>query len=262
MTTLQDIIDGGFRELNLIALGTSANTAQTAEGVRLLNQLYRFAIGGSAGEFMFNWPLGNYGRVANDYIQATTEQLRNPPANVRLVAVNDAAMTVNLPPIGRYLADGAQIGIVDPYSRLATYPVTLNPNGQTIEGASTLVLNTNAYNATWMYRADTGNWALLDNLTEADPNPFPLEFDPYFEIMLALRLSPRSGRELSDATKAYFKQASNKFVARYTQKSPLMLDPSLTWTSLQGYDQFYGWRYGSQSAFNQGWGSLGNGYLW
>jgi hypothetical protein len=41
VSTLQDVIDDGWRELNLIALGTSANTAQTAEGVRLLNHLRR-----------------------------------------------------------------------------------------------------------------------------------------------------------------------------------------------------------------------------
>lgn len=261
MTTLQDIIDEGWRETNLIALGKTANTAQTAEGVRLLNQIYRFAIGGQAGEFQYNWPLGNYGRQEIDLITVDMQRLQNPPANSRLVAVNEEAMTVYFPPLGGYLADGARMGIIDPYSRLAAYPVTLDGNGQTIEGAATLLVNTNATNKTWLYRADIGNWMALDNLDETDDNPFPQEFDPYFSIMLALRLSPRSGVTMSAETQAYFKQEHRKFVARYLQTAPLRLDPSLTWTSIQGYDQWYGWRYGSQQAFDLGWG-LNRGGLW
>lgn len=261
MTTLQDIIDDGWRELNLIALGKTANTAQTAEGVRLLNQIYRFAIGGEAGEFQYNWPLGNYGRQEIALITASTQRLQNPPANSRLVAVNEEALTVYLPPIGRFLADGARMGIIDPYSRLAAYPIVLDGNGLTIEGAATLTLNTNATNKTWLYRADLGNWMALDNLDETDDNPFPQEFDPYFSMLLALRLSPRSGVKISAETQAYFAAEKTKFVARYLQTAPLRLDPSLTWTSIQGYDQWYGWRYGSQQAFDQGW-AVPNNWQW
>ena len=261
MTTLQDIIDDGYRELNLTAVGKSPTTAQTTEALKLLNQIYRFAIGGAAGEFLYNWPLGNYGRSNNDLIQATSQQLRNPPANIRLVAVNESAMTVYLPPRP---SDGARVGMIDPHSRLASYPVTLDANGMTIEGSNDLLLNTNATNKTWLFRADLGDWVLLDDLIATDTNPFPVEFDQYFSLMLSLRLSPRSGVKWSEETASYYKMEKTKFQNRYRQSAPLLLDPSLTWTSVQSYDQYYGWRYGSNAAFNQGWGVLNNwgGYPW
>ncbi|MEY4943911.1 MAG: hypothetical protein RL254_2092 [Planctomycetota bacterium] len=258
MSTLQDVIDDGWRELNLIALGTSANTAQTAEGVRLLNQIYNFTIGTTAGEALFNWPLGNFGRESSDLLWATTQQLQNPPQNARLVAVNEEALTVYLPVRP---SDGAQIAVIDPHARLATYPLVLDGNGMTIEGAATLTLSTNSINKTWLFRADTGNWVLLNPLVETDTNPYPLEFDQFFAMMLALRLAPRSGVELATTTQAYFNEVRKKFVSRYIQNAPLMADPSLTWTSIQGYDQWYTWRYGSTNAFNQGWG-MWNGGPW
>ena len=254
MSTLQQTIDDGWRELNLIGLGKSANTAQTTEGVRLLNQIYRFVLGFKAGESLLNWPLGNYERAAIDQIQATTLQLQNPPANARLVAVNESAITVNLPATAPYLSDGARMGIVDPYSRLAAYPVTLEGNGNTIQGAASLLINTNATNKTWLFRADLGSWMLLDNLDETDTNPFPEEYDQFFAMMLAIRLAPRAGVSISSATQAYFAEEQKKFVARYIQNAPLIPDNSLSWTSIQSYDQYYGWRYGSQASFNQGWG--------
>ncbi len=261
MSTLQQTIDDGWRELNLIAIGKSANTVQTTEGVRLLNQIYRYVLGGPAGEMLINWPLGNYGRAAIDQITATTLQLQNPPANARLVAVNESAITVNLPAVSPYLSDGARVGIIDPHSRLAAHPVTLDANGNTIEGVNDLTINTNATNKTWLYRADLGNWMLLDNLDETDTNPFPEEFDQFFAIMLAVRLAPRAGVELSTATQAYLGEERKKFVARYIQNAPILPDNSLSWTSIQSYDQYYGWRYGSRAAFDQGWG-VWSPYVW
>ncbi len=262
MTQLQDIIDSGYRELNLTAIGASPTTAQTTEGVLLLNRLYRFALGGSAGEMLFNWPLGNFGRENIVRAEVPLLRIQNPPANVRLVAVNEEAMTVYLPPVGRFLSDGARMGVIDPHERLAAYPSTLDANGNTIDGADTLLVDTDGTDATWLYRADLGAWMLLDNLDETDDNPFPEEFDDYFSIMLALRIAPRAGRTLSAETQAYFKVEKNKFEARYLQSAPLRLDPSLSWTSVQGYDQYWNYGYGGQQAFDQGWGVYPGGGWW
>jgi hypothetical protein len=123
------------------------------------------------------------------------------------------------------------------------------------------VFSTNSINKTWLFRADLGDWVLLNPLVETDTNPYPTEFDQFFAMMLALRLAPRSGVELAATTQAYFNEVRKKFVSRYIQNAPLLADPSLTYTAIQGYDQWYAWRYGSTNAFNQGWGTW-NGGQW
>lgn len=254
MTAISTIIQDAYRELNLIAIGASPTAAQSTEALALLNRVYSHVQGADAGELLHNWPLGNYGRQSIDQIDWTSLQLTNPPPNVKLVATAEAATTVYLPATPRPF-DGARIGIIDPYSRLATYPVTLNGNGNTIEGASTLVLSTNAMDRIWIYRADTANWARLTDLTTSSESPFPAEYDDYFSILLALRIAPRAGRKIAETTAAAFKSLENKFHARYVQQAPLQLDPSLDWMSQQSWPQFWPWPYGSTAAFNQGWGN-------
>lgn len=252
MTAISTIIQSAYRELNLIALGASPTTAQSTEALTLVNRVYAHVLGSDAGELLQNWPLGNYGRQSIDQIDWTALRLTNPPPNVKLIATALAATTVYLP--ARPL-DGARIGIIDPFSRLATYPVTLNGNGSTVEGAATVTLSTNAMDRTWLYRADTANWVRLTDLVEATESPFPSEYDDYFAILLALRIAPRAGRKLADATVTAYKSLDKKFQARYIQQAPLQLDSSLNWMSQQSWPTYWPWPYGSTAAFNQGWGS-------
>jgi hypothetical protein len=252
MGQAQDIIQQAYRELNLIAIGKDPTAAQLAEGLSLLNQAYTYVVGGPAGEFMQNWPLGNYGLEDIYQFDWNELQITNPPINSRLVATAESALTVYFPVRP---SDGSRMGIIDPYDRLATYNVTLDGNGSTIEETPTVTISTNGTNKEWIFRADLGDWKLLNTLIATDASPFPDEFDPYFSILLALRMSPRAGVALSDATMAAFQGLKNKFEARYIQRAPLKPDPSLDLMSYQSYQQWWAGPYASQAAFNNGWGT-------
>ena len=139
MTLISSIIADAYRESNLIALGREPTAGQVTEGLRLLNALFSAVLGDEAGEGLRDWPLGNYGREIAD--TALTEYQRaHPPINHRLIAVNDEAITVYLTPAPQ---DGSRMSILDPFGRLATYPVVLDANGRTIDGTATKTLDTN-----------------------------------------------------------------------------------------------------------------------
>ena len=239
MTVISSILYDAYREPNMVAIGQVLKEPQTAEALRLLNALFNAIYGTDAGESFQDWPLGDYGRESPEYYGTqwlTDYQIANPPINRRLIATNEEAKTIYLTP---YPQDGARYGIVDPFGRLSTFPVTLDANGRTIENTPTLLLDTDGTNAQWIYRADLGTWVRITQLTETDEMPFPVDFDMMFIIMLAMRLSPRYGRELSEASAEMLRMGRRNFVARYLQSQPLQIDDSLSWPfmSVQGYDQ-------------------------
>jgi hypothetical protein len=69
--------------------------------------------------------------------------------------------------------------------------------------------------------------------------PFPDKFDDMFMILLAMRLSPRYGRELSESSVATLKHTRREFIARYLQSRPLEINDDISWPfmSSQSYDQ-------------------------
>lgn len=253
MTTLADIIQAGYRELNLVAIGKDPTAAQLEEGVTLLNQIYAHVLGSDAGELLFDWPLGNYGRQTMDNLWFLPEQLQNPPINSRLVMTAENAMTVYFPV---QPSDGTRMNVIDPFNLLATWNLTLDGNGRTIETASSVTLSTNGIDRTWIYRADIGNWNRLSDLTSTDESPFPAEYDPYFSILMALRAAPRAGKKLAETTTAAFKSIEQKFKARYFQRAPLITNPALTFMSRQQYRRWGPNGYGYASSlqqWQQGW---------
>lgn len=252
MTMLADIIQGGYRELNLVGIGKDPTTAQTAEALALLNRVFDHVLGDAAGNLMYAWPLGNYGRQAMDQVDWDTQQWQNPVPNTKLVVTNADAMTVYLFPKP---SDGARMGIIDPYNRLASVPILLDGNGFTIENAATDLLATNGMDRTWLFRQDLGNWQRLTPLLVSDQSPFPSEYDDYFMILLALRLAPRAGRDLAATTTAAYESLAKKFVARYYQSAPLITDRALMFNSKQSYRQYVPWTgpYSSQQAWVMGW---------
>lgn len=235
MTLISSIINDAFREGNIIPLGVAPTTPQATEALRLYNAVISSLYGIEAGEFLQDWPLGNYGRQYPDTC-ITEDRRKHPEINRRLIALNEAAITVYLSPRPQ---DGARYGIIDPFGRLAAFPVTLDANGRTIAGAATAVLNTNGLSREWFYRADLGEWVQLTSLIATDKNPFPAEFDNFFVTLLALRVNPRYGRTMDEQSAAIFKAERKKFVARYLQSLPLEILDDISWPfmSTQGYDQ-------------------------
>jgi hypothetical protein len=251
VTLISSIISDAYRETNILPLGRVPNANQTAEALRLYNGNVRSIYGGDAGESLTDWPLGTFDVDEPGIVDPRTlDTIQRPTINRRLIATNTAPITVYLTP---YPQDGARMGIADPFGRLAAFPVTLDANGRTIEGASTLVLNTNGMFQEWFYRADLGQWVKLSALLSTDQNPFPEEFDTFFIIGLALRVNPRYGREIDEQSAAVFKVERRQFIARYLQSLPLEIDDSISWPfmSTQGYDQQRA--FSSNSAFNRGW---------
>lgn len=251
MTVISSIITDAYREANVLPLRKVPDTEQIAEALRLYNGNIRSIYGDDAGEPLVDWPLGSFNVDEPGYIDSRTPDLiQRPSINSRLVATNTAALTVYLTP---YPQDGARMGIADPFGRLATVPVTLDANGRTIEGASTLLLNANGTFAEWLYRADLGQWVRITALTQSSENPFPDDFDNFFIIGLALRLNPRYGRGIDEQSAMVFKAERRKFIARYLQSQPLEIDDSISWPfmSLQSYDQQR--EFSSNRAFNRGW---------
>lgn len=234
MTVISSIITDAFREGNILPLGKAPTDIQSTEALRLTNQLFKSVTGGDAGEEFTDWPLGNFGQT-NPYFPIPDMQLQRPTLNKRLVAINESALDVYLYP---YPQDGSRMGIVDPYGRLSTVPVTINGNGRRIEGSAAIVLNTDGLSREWFYRADLGQWVRLTNLTATDEMPFPEEFDIFFTILLALRLNPRYGREMDAQSQAMFKSERAAFVARYAQAMPLEVTDDISWPfmSTQSYN--------------------------
>lgn len=239
MTYTPVIIEDAYRESNAIAIGASPSSDQSAEALKLLNRILAGVYGFEVGDPLFDWPIGQEGMVDAIAHTWTANDWQYLLPNVRLVAQQSSAQTLYLPPDP---ADGARVAIVDPGNRLAAYPITLDGNGRTVEGASTLALNTDGLQRVWFYRADTGNWTRLTELTNdvAEEFPFPTEFDDYFVTRLAMRLNPRYGRSVSDETALALTDTLQRIQARYRQRQVIPVDMgvlALTRTQNVGYRQ-------------------------
>lgn len=254
MTLISSIITDAFREGNILPLSVAPNAAQQTEALRLLNALFSSVYGDEAGESLQDWPLGNFGRESPEYdIPATDFRIDRPNINRRLIAVNEEARTVYL---SLQPQDGSRMGMADPFGRLASVPVTLDANGRTIEGAASIVLDTNGTYTEWFYRADLGDWVKLTSKLTTDEMPFPSDFDNFFITLLALRLNPRYGRTMDAQSAEIYKSERRKFVARYLQSLPLEILDDISWPfmSRQSYDQQR--EFSNNRAFDNG------GYWW
>lgn len=252
MTLVSTIISDAYRESNMLALGKDPTVNQGTEALRLYNQVIGAIYGGDAGERLQDWPLGNFDRDPNgcDYLLPYTDhRLHHPPINMRLIAVNTEAQTLWLTTRPQ---DGSRMGVADPFSRLATVPLTIDGNGRPIEGAASILLNVDGTFREWFYRADLAAWVKLTDLAADDENPFPAAYDIMFTILLAMRLNPRYGRALDEQSIAALKNNRREFIARYLQSRPLEIDDSISWPfmSRQGYDTQRA--FSSQRGFNRG----------
>jgi hypothetical protein len=245
---VSDLIADSYREFNQLAIGASPTANQLTEGQRRLQSLINSLLGTDAGEFLSDWPLGDYGRQSLDQKNLTTLIIGNPPINSRLVHTATAPITIYFPPAP---CDGARMCFVDPFGRAATYNVTLDGNGRLIEAAATKVLSVAGQSSTWFYRADLGTWVKVTDLATTDAMPFPSMFDDFFTIYLAMRLSPRYGRDLNEATAMVLKNSRRNFVARYLQVAPLAINDDLSRNSVQDYDDRRGYD-PSTDQFNRG----------
>jgi hypothetical protein len=206
MTTLvSTILQNAYRETNLIPIGQALTTNQQNEALDRLNAIIISAVGNEIGDYFDDINIGG------TYDQSTlcTQWV---PDDARLVLNLSAATSLMLDP-SPY--EGQRLSFIDTKSNLATYNLTINPNGRLIEGLTTLTLNTNGDSRQWLYRADTGNWVKIVSLASSDTMPFPIEFDDYFITALALRINPRFSQQVPAETIEALKRARAQLRSRY-----------------------------------------------
>lgn len=221
-TLVSSIITDAFRETNLIPLGVSPTTDQSAEAFRRLSSIVVAVLGNEAGETLVPMPLGQNDITSPSgypWWQNTLPGNVFVPTNTRIMLNLTGAGSVNLHPKPH---DGARMGIVDASGNLASHPLTIYGNGRLIEGQTQMVYSTNGQTKEWFYREDLGNWVTVTPLDSAGTMPFPPEFDDMFIVMLAMRLNPRYGQVINPASVDALKSTMTKFSARYKQSDTQM----------------------------------------
>lgn len=208
MTLVSTIIADAYREGNLIPIGSSPSAAQESEGLRLLNRVVASTYGLEAGE--------NLRTLALTEIPADYEF----PINTRVLLTLSQSATLTLPedPL-----DGCRMAIVDLADNFATYPLTVSGNGRLVDGAETQTYDT-SIDREFFYRADTGNWELVESLGIGDELPFPNDLDDYFITALSIRLAARYGIPTDINTVERFRQMQKIIRAKYRQSETVDLD--------------------------------------
>ncbi len=258
MTLVSEIITDAFRQSNLLAIGVSPTAAQQTEALRYLQRIVKSVFGNEVGDPLEAFPIGsdNISRPSRyPWYDTVPDNDWFVPKNLRVMLnVDTAGINLYLHPDPD---DGSRFAAVDVAETLATYPVTVYGNGRRIENALSISLNTNGYDAEWMYRADLGNWQKYTPLIDSDTFPFPSEFDDYFITMLAIRLNPSYGAALDDQSGLILKRSTTQLRARYKQDIQMRSELGLFRMSKLAADRdMWGnsyWFYNPNSMFSKGW---------
>lgn len=201
-TLVSEIIVQAFREGNFTAVGESTTSEELAESVPRLNNIISAVFGFELGEVLRDYyipqvldpeaPL-RYPLTPTGSGTTSTLVYANPPANSRLVVKITSDKTIYFPANPH---DGSRMAYVDMGSTV-TADMTLDGNGRLIEGSASLTSDLDAvtpvtfHGREWLYRADLGNWLLLEVLESTDTVPTPPKFDDLWVCGLAMRLAPR-----------------------------------------------------------------------
>lgn len=251
MTTAGTIVDRCFRENNLIQLGKTPSVAQATEALDYLNRLIKSMLGTDEGELLLDWNVPYVGTnnsrwpLYNENPAQSSTIYQGPPPNTRLLVRTTSPFTVyfqNIPP------DGARMALVNVGADFVTNPLTLHGNGRLIEGAQSIVVNTNpAVPLLWLYRADLANWIALEfPLATTDEVPFPDSFDDFWVSLLAVRLAPLYGKEPNAITAGVAQNGMKQFRARYAQEVPTANFPeAVIFNSYQSWGGGWGWEPGN-----------------
>jgi len=227
MTLVSAIVTSAYRESNLLAISADPTTAQVTEGVTLLNQLFYSVFGDELGENLQALPVGrNNISVPGGYPGYDTLPFSDwaIPDNTRVIANLSGAQTIYLNPNPN---DGARLAVLDKSGNFSTNNLTIQGNGRTIGGTTSVVLSTDNIAREWFYRADLGDWKQVSDLVAADTWPFQMKYDTMFITMLAMRLNPRYGTQADPQTVQAMRDGLKKFRAQYKQKTPVDSDPAL-----------------------------------
>lgn len=227
MTLISSIITSAYRESNMLPLSKAPSANQVTEALNLFRTLYTSSFGSAIGYRLADWSVQSAAAIVDpsSFPADLTAGFTVFP-NSRLLCKLAAATTLLLNP---YPQDGEIFSAIDVGANFGANNLTLDANGRLIEGVSTKVLSVNGARGRWFYNASIGGWsAVLDSTTflaTADIG-LPSDFDDYWIVMLAMRLSPRYGRALTDETKQRLTMMHDEIEARYSQTS--IRDPNST----------------------------------
>lgn len=217
MSTLSQIIQRGFRESQILDIDRQPSTAQENEALVILNGIIKRHTRPSTVTI---W-LGNTtniktqrGSILKDFTPLVNDRAIPQDTFVNLLV--NQSYTVLLPPEP---GDGARLSFIDVSGDLASYPLTLNGNGNLVADNETAVLSDANSITSYLYRRDLANWQPVSSLIATSTMPFPEEFDDMFVIELAIRLNPRYGKEISGVTADMYQQIRSRFVGRYTSEN-------------------------------------------
>jgi hypothetical protein len=229
MTKASTIITAAFREGNLVPVGGAPSDAEATEGLDLLNRLVLSAYGFSIGNKLMDWQVPAIQRtsdVSRQYPLLPGGQLPfipynvNPPLNSRVVW-DGSVQTIYLNDLPQ---DGANMAIVKGSGADGAVPgaLTIDGNGRTINGASTIVSGDAGvtFPLQLFYRADVSDWRTVKAIVSTDDMLFPPELDDLWICALSIRLAPRYGKAVAAGTTARFGEMRSIFAARYQQTAP------------------------------------------
>lgn len=236
MTTLTTIINNAFRESGITAVGTTPDTNESAEALTILVNYINSLFFDELGEFLTSYNVGTNGITYGppDDQTITTVVKTNSQLQCNLTGPT----TLYLPPIP---SDGSLLNVLDISGNFATFPLTLNGNGRTINGAASLVLNTNASNTLFEYDDIQGRWNIVTiPALGTDVSPFKSQFDDMLVIALAMRLNPRYGAETHPETIEYFNRLMKQFKRRYNHSEEMDSEHGLTCLPSNPFKGFFG----------------------
>lgn len=241
MTTLSSIISRAYRESQILDITRSPSAAQEAEALEILRGILRRY---QRVPVVTLW-LGNFdnqkrqrGEIFKNFTRLV-DQLALPQ-DVYLNVNADQPYTVYLPCDP---GDGARVNIIDVNNSLAANPLTLNSNGNLINGALTETLSTNGQRIEYIYRRELAEWQTVVTNPIASSNlPYDMQFDDMFVIELAMRLNPRYSDTMNELSIAAHQNIRQLFVGRYMSQNSsvapdILFEPGFN--TLQTGDQGY-----------------------
>lgn len=212
MATAQETIVTGLQALKVLGLGQSPDTAKNTYCLRQLNAYLRQLAGFSGSVAFVDKRLDSSYQVTHDW-----------PA-LRLQCMS--GVTITLPE--QTPTDGFRLEVIDAAGTAAASPITISRNGWKINGsAANYTISTNGARRSLMFRADTGDWSLVDDLELEDDLPFPADFDEAIALNAAIRYTlfgqslSREDRELADL-------GAKRLRARYKKPPPAQFDPAVS----------------------------------
>lgn len=178
----RDIIKSGLRKLASLASGDDPTPEEMNDGFLALNRMLRALHGTVIGPRLSPQPM------------TATMQAEN--GGLYQLALAGGAATLTAPGNPK---SGARFGVIDTAGNLATFPLTINRNGQLFQGVSSSPeFNTPGFSGIWFFDADTGNWSLEADLADVNKSPpYPERLVALLPDMFAVFISGEFGAELS-----------------------------------------------------------------